>query len=273
MNGIGDTRVRIRGLRISGGSDLWAHGVRHGGMLSFIRADVRMDHCSIGETYGAAAVSMRRGNFAMADCYLAGAANGFVNLAEVIGSVERTGFGQPSRSGDAALRNAISLRASHVLVRGCTFADLPFTALRAGRSSEALVTASRFSGNAIAIMAVDGSSVHVDGCDFTGNGKCSCCTGTRPRWGRNAELVHQHLAGNGTQQEVDEASSVKTGTSIDRRCGAISQGRQRTRSADHSFLAIAASTRSRISFTTGEAVGNCPSMLNSSWRMERSSWP
>lgn len=216
VNGIGDTRVRIRGLRISGGSDLWAHGVRHGGMLSFIRADVRMDHCSIGETYGAAAVSMRRGNFAMADCYLAGTANGFVNLAEVIGSVERTGFGQPSRSGDAALRNAISLRASHVLVRGCTFADLPFTALRAGRSSEALVTASRFSGNAIAIMAVDGSSVHVDGCDFTGNGKVFVLHRDQAALGgATLSLYTNTFAGNGTQQEVDEASSVKTGTSID----------------------------------------------------------
>ena len=216
VNGNGKTRVRLRGLRISGGSDLWAHGVRHGGMLSFIRADVRMDHCNIAETYGAAAVSIRRGTFAMADCYLAGSKNDFVNLVEVNGSVERTGFGEPYRGGDATDRTALGMRASQILVRGCTFASLPFTALRASRSSEVLVMASRFSGNATAIMAMDGSAVYVDGSDFTGNSKVFVLRRDQPvLGGATLKLYANTFTGNGTEREVDAASTVETGTAVD----------------------------------------------------------
>lgn len=216
VNGNGKTRVRLRGLRISGGSDLWAHGVRHGGMLSFIRADVRMDHCSIAETNGDAAVSVRRGTFAMADSYLAGSRDGFISLAEVNGSVERTGFGQPARGEDAAGRSALAMRASHIVLRGCTFADLPFTAVRASRSSEALVLASRFSGNATAIMALDGSAVHVDGCDFTGNAKVFVLRRDQAvLGGATLKLYANTFSGNGTEREVDAASTVETGTTVD----------------------------------------------------------
>ncbi len=216
VNGNGKTRVRLRGMRISGGSDLWAHGVRHGGMLSFIRADVRMDNCSIAESYGDAAVSARRGSFAMADCYVTGSRHGFIDLAEVNGSVERTGFGQPSRGEDAAARSGLSMRASHILIRGCTFADLPFTAVRASRSSEALVLASKFSGNAIAITALDGSSVDVDGCDFTGNAKVFVLRRDQAvLGGATLKLYANTLTGNGTEREVDAASKVEAGTTVD----------------------------------------------------------
>ncbi len=216
VNGNGNTRVRIRGLRISEGSDLWAHGVRHGGMLSFIRADVRLDHCSIGEAYGNAAVSLVRGTFNMADCFLERASQSFVNLAEVNGSVERTSFGQASRGKDAMGRNAIGMRASHILLRGCSFTDLPFAALSAGRSSEVLVTSSRFSGNATAITALDGSTVHVDGCDFTGNTNVFVLRRDQPALGgATLKLYTNTFTGNGTERVVDADSKVETGTTVD----------------------------------------------------------
>lgn len=215
VNGGGDTRVRIRGLRISGGSDLLWEGVQHGGMLSFIGSDVRMDHCRVSGNQGDAAVSLRRGTFAMADCQLFGSAHGFISLAEVRGSIERTAFVQPAGGSDATGRNGLLMRASHVLVRGCTFADLPFTALRMGRGSEALVTRSSFTGNATAITAVDGSLVHVDGCDFTGNGKVFVLRRERPvLGGAHLRLNASNFSGNGAEHEVDAASTLDTGVPV-----------------------------------------------------------
>lgn len=211
VNGTGATRVRIRGLRISGGSDLWADGVRHGGMLSFLRAEVRMDKCSIGESYGDAAVSVRRGSLAMSDCYLAGAGHSFLDLAEVSGSVERCAFAQPGGSASAKGRSGAGLLSSTVLLRQCSFTELPFAAVRAGRASKVMVTAGQFTGNATAIEATDGSSVYVDGCDFTGNGKVYVLRREHLVLGGSTLTAHANtMAGNGTEQEVDAASKVET---------------------------------------------------------------
>lgn len=215
VNGGGDTRVRIRGLRISGGSDLLWEGVQHGGMLSFIGSDVRMDHCRIGGNEGDAAISLRRGTMAMADCQLFGAAHGFISLAEVRGSIERTAFVQPAGGRAATERNGLLMRASHVLIRGCTFADLPFTALRMGRGSEALLTRSSFTGNATAITAVDGSLAHVEGCDFIGNGKVFVLRREHPvLGGAQLRLNASNFAGNGAEHEVDAASTLDTGVPV-----------------------------------------------------------
>lgn len=216
VNGNGDTRVRIRGLRISGGSDLLWEGVQHGGMLSFIGVDARIDHCRIGGNQGEAAISLRRGRIAMADCQLFGAAQGFITLAEMRGAIERTAFVQPAGGRDATGRNGLLMRASHVLVRGCTFADLPFAALRMARGSEALVMRSSFSGNSTAIAAVDGSLVHVDGCDFTGNGKVFVLRRERPvLGGAQLRLNASNFSGNGAEHEVDAASTLDTGIPLD----------------------------------------------------------
>src|SRR5690606_24388046 len=171
VNGNGRTRVYLRGVRISGGSDLQADGVYHGGMLSFIRADAALDHCSIGEAFGAAAVSARRGGFRMADCLLANAHGSCVSLAEAQGSIARTGFVLPARADNAPDRAALLLRSARMEVAGCTFEDLPFAALRLGRGSTATVANCRFSGNAEALLALDGSTARVNGSEFTGNNK------------------------------------------------------------------------------------------------------
>lgn len=216
VNGNEATRVRIRGLRMSGGSDLLLDGVRHGGMLSFINTDVRMDHCSIGPSFGDASISQRRGTLVMADCYLSGAAQGYVDLAEVDGSVERSAFIQPAGGGDAAARAALALRSSHMLVRGCTFTDLPFTALRSGQKSEVLVTGCRFTGNAMAIRGSDGASLYVDASTFTGNNTVFVLQCDKVvLGGATLTLYANTLAGNTTEREVDGASTVKSATAVD----------------------------------------------------------
>ncbi len=216
VNGTGATRVRIRGLRMSGGSDLLLDGIRHGGMLSFISAEVSMDHCSIGSTFGDASISQRRGTMAMSDCYVAGAGHGYVDLSEVRGSIERCAFIQPAGGGDAKTRTGLGLRASHMLVRGCTFADLPFAALRAGRASEVLVTGCQFTNNATAMRGSDGAKLDVDACTFTGNTKAFVLHRDKVvLGGATLTLYANTLVGNTTEQEVDEASSVKTATAVD----------------------------------------------------------
>jgi hypothetical protein len=216
VNGTGATRVRIRGLRMSGGSDLLLDGIRHGGMLSFISADVHVDNCSIGPTFGDASISQRRGTLAMSDCYLAGAGHGYVDLSEVNGSIERCAFIQPAGGGDAKTRTGLGLRASHMLVRSCTFADLPFVALRAGRASEVLVTGSQFTNNAMAMRGSDGSNLDVDACTFTGNEKVFVLHRDKVVLGGATLMLYANtLTGNTTEQEVDATSTVKTGTAVD----------------------------------------------------------
>jgi hypothetical protein len=171
VNGDGSTRCRVKGLRISGGSGAWDNGVRYGGMLSFHRSHVRLEHCRIGASHGAAAVSIRRGTVALNDVEFTGAENSFVDLAEVGGTLEQCAFAELD-SGDGGTKGSSGLRmlGSHVLVRKCSFAGLPFVALRVGYASEAMVLETAFTGNSVAINASDGSVVDVGGCTFTSNG-------------------------------------------------------------------------------------------------------
>lgn len=212
VNGTGRTRVRITGLRISGGGNLWCAGVRHAGMLSFIGADVRMDKCAIEEAFGDAAVSAVRCSFRLADSYFTGAHVDCVDLAETDGTMERCSFGQASAAAAGVERNAVSMRATHMLLRNCSFADLPFTALRVARSGEATVQGGRFSGNKVAIAAMDGSAVQVKGCEFTGNGTVFVLRRERPVLG-GATLKEEGstFAGNTVLKEVDAASKLEQG--------------------------------------------------------------
>ncbi len=212
VNGNGRTRVRIRGLRISGGSDLLWQGVHHGGMLSFIRADAILDNCSIGESFGAAAVSAQRGGFKMTGCYLEGPHGSFLELAETQGVIERCNFVQPGGAPEAGVRNAVNMRASDLLLRGCSFSDLPFTAVRVARGGKAALQGSRFNGNKVAIAALDGSTVRVTGCDFANNGKVFVLRRDRPVLG-GATLVEEGntFNGNAVLKEVDAASKFEQG--------------------------------------------------------------
>ncbi|HRO39054.1 MAG TPA: right-handed parallel beta-helix repeat-containing protein [Flavobacteriales bacterium] len=209
VNGKGRTRVRINGLRISGGGNLWCEGVHHGGMLSFIGADVRMTNCAFAEAFGDAVIHGARGTFHLADSYFMEAHHDFIDLAEAEGTIERCGFGQPAAAPLATGRNAVNMRASDMLVRNCTFADLPFTALRVARSGEATVQGGRFSGNKVAIAALDGSAVQVKGCEFSGNGTVFVLRRERPVLG-GATLKEEGntFTGNAVLKEVDAASKL-----------------------------------------------------------------
>ena len=210
VNGDGDTRVRIRGMRISGGSDLLADGVYHGGMLSFLRTDVTMDHCDIAEAYGAATVSARRGRFRMADCVLANAHGAFVSLAETEGGIQRTAFILPDHTDMAPDRAALLLRSCKMDVSGCSFADLPFTALRLARGSEVSVSNCRFTGNAVALSALDGSTARVNGSEFSGNGKVFVLRHEHAALGgATVKEAGNSYVGNGTFKEVDAASKLE----------------------------------------------------------------
>ncbi|HRN37146.1 MAG TPA: right-handed parallel beta-helix repeat-containing protein, partial [Flavobacteriales bacterium] len=104
---------------------------------------------------------------------------------------------------------AVNMRASDMLVRNCTFADLPFTALRVARSGEATVQGGRFSGNKVAIAALDGSAVQVKGCEFSGNGTVFVLRRERPVLG-GATLKEEGntFTGNAVLKEVDAASKL-----------------------------------------------------------------
>ncbi|MCC6840073.1 MAG: right-handed parallel beta-helix repeat-containing protein [Flavobacteriales bacterium] len=215
VNGTGNTRVRIHGLRISGGGNLWWEGVRHGGMLSFIGADVQLGNCAIEESFGDASVSARRSAFHMGDCSLTGAHHAFVDLAETHGALERSSFLLPGASTVAAGRYAVHLRSAHMLVRGCTFAELPFTALEAARGGEVLVTGGKFNGNGEAIRVLDGTVVQVDGCEFTGNNKVFVLRRNLPVLGGAVlKLYANTFANNGTERDADSYSKVETGGTL-----------------------------------------------------------
>lgn len=215
VNGDGQTRVRISGLRISGGGNLWFKGVRHGGMLSFIGADVRLDNCAIGESFGDAAVAARRCTFHISSCYLASAHHGYVDLAEVRGSVEACAFVQPATNSTATGRRALNMRACRILVNGSTFTELPFTAVRTARGGDALLQGCRFTGNGVAVKAADGALVHVDQCTFTGNGKDLVLRRTHPvLGGAVAKLYGNTFAVTGGKRDVDAASKVETAATL-----------------------------------------------------------
>lgn len=211
VNGTGNTRVRIRGMRISGGSDLLANGVYHGGMLSFLQADVTMDHCDIAEAYGAATVSARRGTFRMADCVLANAHGAYVSLAEAEGSVRRTAFVLPDHADKTSDRAALVMRSCTMDVSGCAFEGLPFTALRLARGSEVTVSQCNFAGNAVALLALDGSRAQVTGCSFSGNDKVFVLRRERiALGGATVKEEGNTFAGNRTFKEVDAASKLES---------------------------------------------------------------
>jgi hypothetical protein len=203
VNGNGSTRVRIRGLRISGGSDLVWNGIRYGGMLSFHRSDVRMDHCTIDGSFGSASVGLRRCSLAMNDCQIAGSAHAAVDASETAGAVERCSI--------TASGSGMVLRAGRFLLRGCAFSGLRGAAVRAAYQCQALLSGCSFNGNGTAVAVSDGSTMHVDGCDFTSNGKVFVLRQERPvLGGARVKLYTNTFTGNATQQDSDAASQVET---------------------------------------------------------------
>jgi hypothetical protein len=215
VHGDGDTRVRISGLQMSGGSGLWYDGVAYRGMLAFHSTDVRMEHCHIGAALGKNAVVIKRGQAVLRDDQFTDAAQDLVHLAEVRGQVERCSFAQAAGGGTAD-RSGLMLRGCHVLIKECTFNGLPFTALRIARHSEAMALHSTFSGNSTAIRATDGSHADVDGCTFTANKLVYALSEDRPVLGGASMTTHANImSANAALREMDAASRTDSTGVID----------------------------------------------------------
>ena len=216
VHGDGATRVRISGLQMSGGSGVWYDGVAYRGMLAFHAASVVMQHCIIGAALGENTLAVNRGQAFLNDNQFTDAAHNFIRLSEVHGSVEQCSFADPAKGGEGTDRTGVMLRASHVLVKGCTFTALPFTALRIDRGSEAMVVNTTFTGNRSAIRAADSSTVDVDRCTFTGNTMVYTLREDNPVLGGASLSTHTNtLSGNAALRDMDTASRTDSSAVID----------------------------------------------------------
>ena len=203
--GSGETRVRLRGVRISGGSEQWTGGLHRPGMLSFVLCDVQIDKSSIGSSTGTASVSVQRGNAHFTDSYFIGSRKAALLYVEAQGTVERCGF---SGEGEAA-SNGISSVGSIVLVRGCTFNRIGGRALEFTGGSKALISATTLSANGIALQAAEGATVDVDACTFNSNATALQVRSAASAWGVTNVVMHTNtMTGNGKERDV-QGGTVK----------------------------------------------------------------
>ena len=215
VNGTGATRVRIRGLRMSGGSGHAWNGIQFDGMLSFHLADVGMERCDINGSSGEASVSVRRGKLTMGDCRITDAANTALDLAECRAQVDGSSFAVTTGARSGQGIRAVGCR---MIVRGCSFADLPGTAFGADRRSTVLCAGDQFTGNGVAVDMADGSLVHMDGCDLSGNAKVFVLRRKQPVLGGAVlKLYANTFAGNTVERDVDPFSKVESGATLDPR--------------------------------------------------------
>lgn len=206
VNGDGRTRCRIRGLRMSGGSEARIGNVHHAGMLSLHGVDLQLVNSEIEEAFGPAAVEVASGGVLVQDCTFSGAHQGTLDLARVEGTVERCTFTSPTASGPAVRMNACT-----VLVRNCTWTEARPVALAAGHRTRALVLGGTFTKGGTAIAATDSAAVHVDGSTFTGNATVFSLRRVHPELGGAVLVGYANTYdANGKQEEVDAASRLGT---------------------------------------------------------------
>lgn len=216
VHGDGSTRVRISGLQMSGGSAVRYDGVAYRGMLAFHAADVRMQHCQFGAALGENTLVINRGQAFLSDNQFTDAALGFIRLSEVRGSLEQCSFAEAAKGREGADRSGLTLRACHILVKGCTFTGLPFIALRIDRGSEAVVVSSLFNGNHSALRAADGSTVDVAKCTFTGNATVFTLRADNPVLGGASLTTHDNgMSGNTALHDIDATSRTDPSAVID----------------------------------------------------------
>ena len=197
--GGGATRVRLRGIRISGGTEQWTGGLHRPGMLSFVLCDVQVDKSSIGSSTGPASISIQRGTARFTDSYFIGSRNAALLLVEAKGTVERCGFsGEGSSDPDG-----ISSVGSTLLVRGCTFNGIGGNALQFAGGSKALVSSSTLAGNGIALQATEGATLDVDACTINGNATALQVRYDVSAWGATSVVMHANsITGNTTERDV-----------------------------------------------------------------------
>ncbi|MBK8580467.1 MAG: right-handed parallel beta-helix repeat-containing protein [Flavobacteriales bacterium] len=205
VEGTGDTRVRLRGVRISDGSEQWSNGLHRPGMLSFVLCDVQVDKCSIGSSSGTASISVQRGNGHVTDSYFIGSRKSALLFLEAHANVERCGF-----SGEGVTApDGISSVGATVLVRGCTFNRIGGSALEFTGGSRALVSATTLTANNIALLTTEGAAVHVDACTFNGNATAVLVRSAASAWGETNLVMHTNtMTGNGKERDV-QGGTVK----------------------------------------------------------------
>lgn len=220
VNGTGTTRVRINGLRISGGSGLLQDGVLHDGMLSFIGCDVALQHTAIGETLGAAAVHLAAGTVRMADGYLERASGAFVKMEGMVGEVRRCAFLKPRNQAEGLV-----LEASEILVSGCTIAGMNGDAIRVDKQGQVLVSQCRLKESGVALNIGHACEVWLESTEVSGNATAFRLRQENPRMpGALLELASDNtLFGNATERDVAGTGRVverpRIGTTVQARFG------------------------------------------------------
>jgi hypothetical protein len=208
VSGNGETRVRMRGVRISGGSEQRAQGLQRPGMLSFVGCQVVMERCTVGPSAGPASVSVQRGRCAIADSWFSGAKGAAVKLMGAESTVERCTF----TGGNGAASWGVMADAAGLLLRGSTFQDLPGGGLHAGAGSKAAVLSSTLAGCGTAVLATEGSEVDVDGCTLNGN--ATAFTLREGRWALGTAKLVLHantLTGNTREEDAQGGKLERSG--------------------------------------------------------------
>jgi hypothetical protein len=159
VNGTGNTRCSVRGMRMSGGDQTWVDGRLHRGMLSFRGCEVDMANCEFGSSAGPFAVDVEGGSLSMTSCAFVLPRSGALSVqngkAEVI-SCRFVGSTEAGMGGTVG----VEVRAARLLLRDCDIMGMGEAGCRASSLAQVLVMGSRFTGNRIALDVSDLAVVH-----------------------------------------------------------------------------------------------------------------
>ncbi len=162
VNGNGNTRCVVRGLRMSGGDQAWVDGRLHRGMLSFRGCDVEMTNCELGASHGPFAADVEGSTVSMTSCIIflpkAGAVCVQNGKGELVGCrfVGSTDAGTGGKGGTVG----VEVRSARVQLRDCDIVGMGDAGCRASATAQVLVLASRFTGNHIALDVSDLAVMH-----------------------------------------------------------------------------------------------------------------
>lgn len=205
VSGNGGTRVRLRGVRISGGSEQRVQGLQRPGMLSFAGCQVVMEQCHVGPSAGPASVSVQRGQCAIADSWFTGAMGAAVKSMGAESTLERCTFA----GGNGGASWGVTSDASGLLLRGCTFQDLSGGGLQVGAGSKAAMLNSNLAGCGTAVLATEGSEVDVDGCTLYGNATAFALREGEPTWGAARLVLHANTLTGNTRDEDAQGGKLE----------------------------------------------------------------
>lgn len=207
VNGTGDTRCVISGLKMSGGSLLKDARGDHNAMLSFHGCDVSITSSAVTGARGPSAVAIERGSLAMRECFISSGADGLLDMAFAQGAFSKCSFiGEGTPVGARA-------KGARLRFDGCGFTGFRSEGLSLRTKSEVVLRGSVFTGNGTAVLAMDGSEAFVDGCTFTGNPVAIDLHRSRAGQPGGKVTVYQNtFTENGSDKRVDEWSTWTAGT-------------------------------------------------------------